>query len=155
MEKLGLHSASSTSYRTLNYYLKIYKINVDHYKGYNTDSLQILHNTSKIPLPDILSGKHPLYHTAALKIRLLKEHVFDHKCAVCNNTEWMTHPIPLDLDHINGDSTDHRLENLRLLCRNCHAQTETFCGKNKKYKGSKRTDRFINHAKKLEDIKYY
>lgn len=40
--------------------------------------------------------------------------------------------MSLQLDHINGINTDNRLENLRLLCPNCHSLTPTFCGKNKK-----------------------
>ena len=40
----------------------------------------------------------------------------------------------LQLDHINGINTDHRLENLRLLCPNCHSQTPTYCGVNVKKK---------------------
>ena len=47
-------------------------------------------------------------------------------------TEWQGKPIPLELHHINGDNTDNRLENLQLLCPNCHAQTETYGGKNQK-----------------------
>jgi 5-methylcytosine-specific restriction endonuclease McrA len=46
--------------------------------------------------------------------------------------------ISLQLDHINGIRTDNRLENLRLLCPNCHSQTETFCGKNNRKKKEKK-----------------
>ena len=88
-------------------------------------------NGLKIPLKEILEGKHPYYQTFKLNKRLIKEKVFDNKCAICKIDNWNNKPISMHLDHINGISTDHKLENLRLLCPNCHSQTETYCGKNK------------------------
>lgn len=69
-----------------------------------------------------------------LKNRLLNEGYKEHKCEnpECGLTEWHGKPIPLELHHINGDNTDNRLENLQLLCPNCHAQTDTYGGKNQK-----------------------
>lgn len=64
-----------------------------------------------------------------IKNRLLKEGIKEHKCEVCGNTEWMGRPIPLELHHINGIHTDNRLENLQILCPNCHAQTNNYSGK--------------------------
>lgn len=56
--------------------------------------------------------------------------VSDYKCA-CGLTDiWQGSFIVLQMDHINGNSCDNRLDNLRWLCPNCHSQTETFCGKN-------------------------
>jgi len=73
------------------------------------------------------------YHQShKLKQRLIFEGIKEHKCECCGITEWMGQPTPIELDHINGVHTDNRLENLRLLCPNCHAQTETYRGKNKK-----------------------
>lgn len=86
---------------------------------------------NKISLSEILEGKHPSFQTNKLRLRLLKEGVMKYICSSCGLSEWMNKPIPLQLDHINGVSTDHRLVNLRLLCPNCHAQTDTWCGKNK------------------------
>jgi hypothetical protein len=51
-------------------------------------------------------------------------------CERCGLDEWNGLPIPLELDHINGRSSDNRIENLRILCPNCHAQTPTYRGKN-------------------------
>ena len=86
----------------------------------------------KINTQDILDGKHPQYSTRNLKERLIKEGILTKICSECGITdEWNNKPITLQLDHINGVRDDHRLENLRLLCPNCHSQTDTYCGRNK------------------------
>jgi hypothetical protein len=82
------------------------------------------------PLEDVLvSGGRP-GSTAELRKRLVREGLLIAECAACQRDAWQGRPIPLELDHINGDRTDNRLENLRLLCPNCHAQTDTYRGRN-------------------------
>lgn len=86
----------------------------------------------KINLHEILQGKHPTFQTAKLKIKLLKEGLKKNVCEECGQTElWNGKHLVMHLDHINGKSDDHRLENLKMLCPNCHSQTETYAGKNK------------------------
>lgn len=84
---------------------------------------------------DILKGLHPKYTTAKVKKRLIDEGYIEQKCDWCGiKDQWNGKPIVLHLDHINGINNDHRLENLRLLCPNCHSQTDTFAGKGKRNK---------------------
>jgi hypothetical protein len=85
----------------------------------------------QIPLEEILAGNHGHYPTGKLKKRLIKEKILEYKCAECSRSKWRGKTISLHLDHINGTPTDHRLENLRFMCPNCHSQTDTYCGKNK------------------------
>lgn len=87
-------------------------------------------NGNKIKLEEILDGKHPQYQTNKLRIRLIKEGIKEHKCESCGITDWNNNPISLELDHIDGDRTNHSLNNLRILCPNCHSQTSTYRGKN-------------------------
>ena len=68
--------------------------------------------------------------TSTLKKRLIEEHLKPNHCEWCLREEWNGRPIPLELDHVNGRRDDNRLCNLRVLCPNCHAQTETYRGKN-------------------------
>ena len=65
-----------------------------------------------------------------LKVRLINEGYLEPKCAICERNFWIGETIPLQLDHISGNSEDNSLENLRLLCPNCHAQTPQYRLKN-------------------------
>jgi 5-methylcytosine-specific restriction endonuclease McrA len=65
------------------------------------------------------------------EIRKVMIENFGHKCAMCNNSKWLDSTIPLELDHIDGDAGNNKLNNLRLLCPNCHATTPTHKAKNK------------------------
>lgn len=62
---------------------------------------------------------------------LIRHEIIDYKCSSCGLEDyWNGENLTLQLDHINGNSCDNRLENLRFLCPNCHTQTSTFCGRN-------------------------
>jgi hypothetical protein len=80
------------------------------------------------PLSDLLQNGTRV-QSFKLKKRLFAEGLKTRECEWCNNTEWLGQPIPLELDHINGDQRDNRIENLRILCPNCHALTQTYRGK--------------------------
>lgn len=89
-------------------------------------------NGNKIDLQEILSGLHPYYQTNKLKNRLFKEEIKKRQCEICGLTKWLEKPISFELDHKDGDKTNHKLLNLRIVCPNCHSQTETYRSKNKK-----------------------
>lgn len=85
-----------------------------------------------IPLTDILVENSAYTTIWRLKRRLLQEGLLKYERRLCGLKEWRGKPITLQLDHINGVRSDHRIENLRLLCPNCHSQTDTFAGRNKR-----------------------
>jgi len=85
-----------------------------------------------IALKEILEGKHPQYQTNKLAKRLLKENIKEHRCENCNTKEWLGNPIPLELHHIDGNSSNHALNNLQFLCPNCHTLTDNYKSKNTK-----------------------
>lgn len=104
---------------------------------------------SKYNLDDILSGLHPNVPTMKVKARLIKNGIKEWKCESCGITEWLGKRIALELDHINGNNSDHRLENLRILCPNCHSQTDTHSGKNAKIKVQNKCPEIVAHIDKV------
>ncbi len=96
---------------------------------------QAEHRYQNIYIPKILNGdiNDPV---------LLKKHlsrVYGYKCNICSLEIWMNSKITLQLDHIDGNSDNNVISNLRLLCPNCHSQTDTYKGGNKnKLKNTKR-----------------
>lgn len=125
---LGFTKKGTHGYRRVNYYSELYGIPLPIASG--SRHTQAARDKQKIQLDDILDGKHPMYATSALRVRLIEDGRLPAKCDICGIVEWNGKPAPLVLDHINGVSWDHRFANLRILCRNCDGQTDTFCGKN-------------------------
>lgn len=82
-----------------------------------------------MPLEELLVSGRPT-HTGKLRQRLVEEGFKEHRGENCRRATWLGQPIPLELDHVNGQRDDNRLENLRLLCPNCHALTPTYRGRN-------------------------
>lgn len=79
------------------------------------------------PLEQILATSRSRW---TVKRRLLLAGILQNRCDECGITEWRGKPISIHVDHINGINDDHRLENLRMLCPNCHSQTDTYGAKN-------------------------
>jgi Zn finger protein HypA/HybF involved in hydrogenase expression len=92
--------------------------------------------TNLLTREEILSRliKSDKTYGTVLRKWILKFNLIPYECATQNcimkKPVWNGSPLTFDLDHINGDNTDNRLENLRFLCPNCHSQTETYKGKN-------------------------
>lgn len=85
-----------------------------------------------LPMERLLVNNRPQTSRNHLKSRLIKEGYIVSKCLKCELTSWLDKPLSLQLHHKNGVKGDNRIENLCLLCPNCHSQTPTFAGKNNK-----------------------
>lgn len=130
LQKLGLIAAGG-NYATVHRWCSKWNINTSHFTG-QAHNRGKTRNTgfagpSRIPLSELLV-EHPIHYTTShrLKLRLIDEGILERKCYSCNLTEWLSRPISLELEHINGVHSDNRLSNLTLLCPNCHAQTPTY-----------------------------
>lgn len=86
------------------------------------------HTNKRISTDDILAGKHPSYQTNKLRIRLFEEGYKEKKCEGddCGIVDWRNKEVSFELDHIDGNRRNHKLENLKILCPNCHSQTPTY-----------------------------
>lgn len=124
--KLGVKPAGG-NYDVLRKAVKYFDVDISHFRGQGWNKGKTF--TPKRNINDYLGNKFPI-QSNKLRIRLIKEGYFEHQCSICKLTIWNEKLIPLELDHINGNNKDNSLSNLRLLCPNCHAQTDNYRGKN-------------------------
>ena len=126
LQKLNIKEAGG-NYATLKRAINFYNLDTSHFTGKNLKGRK-LPNRRK-PIEHYLS-KTVYTQSYKLKRYILEANLLTYECSNCNLQDWLSHPIPLELDHIDGDPSNNTLENLRLLCPNCHALTETYRGKN-------------------------
>lgn len=107
---------------TLKRKIKEYNLDISHFtlKGKRTKK-------------DYIKAEHYLcensnIQTNKLKNKLLFEGIKEYKCECCGLENWLGKPIVLQLHHIDGNKNNNKLENLQLLCPNCHSQTDNYCG---------------------------
>jgi Zn finger protein HypA/HybF involved in hydrogenase expression len=128
LQKLNIVPAGG-NYQTTHRRISKLGIDTSHFHGQAWNRGKVI--GPKKPIEEYLK-ENSVVQSFKLKGRLITEGLKEHKCECCGITEWNGKPAPIELDHINGDHCDNRLENLRILCPNCHAQTDTYRGKNKK-----------------------
>lgn len=112
---------SGNSYKKLEKLLEEYQIDV-------SDTFLNKVNKSRLSNEEIFTINSS--YKRSIRDKLLSENLREYRCERCKRTEWEGEPIPLEVHHINGNHNDNRLENLQLLCPNCHALTDNYKGKN-------------------------
>lgn len=122
---------SGGNYKLMHNAVEQYGIDISHFRGQGWNTNLNFRPNRPRDLQDILV-KGSSFQSYKLKLRLFRENLKDKKCECCGRTEWLGQEIPLEVHHVNGDNKDNRLENLSILCPNCHALTDSYRGKNNK-----------------------
>lgn len=124
--ELGLNPHSG-NIKTVHRKIDEYNLDVSHFSRRHSHAKGVTQNR---PMSEILVENSTYANTNSLRRRLIKEGFKECKCEICGISEWSGNPISLQLHHINGVRTDNRLENLQVLCPNCHSQTDNYGSKN-------------------------
>lgn len=121
------HISNKTgNFRTLKTRIGEEGVSIEHFKYY----MQLVRFKPKRTPNELIFVKDSTVDRKTARKFLLREKLIPYNCALCNLSEvWNNKPITLQLDHINGVSNDHRVDNLRWLCPNCHSQTDTYGGR--------------------------
>ena len=127
--KFEIARVLGVKYETLNKYLKEFGIN---YEG-NPNRKGIPHLEGRTFMEEYFNGNINV-SASTLRRKLIKNGFKDERCECCGLTEWMGKKIPLELHHINGNHNDNRLENLQILCSNCHSLAHDYSNSDTKSK---------------------
>lgn len=143
-QKLGYSSNGGSIYTTLQKVCKERNIDTSHMlgKGYNKNNFDY----SRFQKNNAIKPEH---------MRAALIYLKGHQCERCLNTEWQEMPIPLEIHHLDGDHCNNEIENLQLLCPNCHALTNNWRGKNisKKDKEIISEDQFVEALRNNKSVR--
>ena len=121
------------NYKTFHRYVKEYKLDTSHFTGQKSNICNKNNKHHEYSVEEYLQSNH--IRGKVLIQKLVKEGIKERKCELCGLKEWQNQEIPLEVHHIDGNTFNNTLENIQLLCPNCHSLTENFRGKqNKKAK---------------------
>ena len=118
---------------TLKRKINEYNIDISHFTHDSyKDNLSI---TKYSPASDYI-GTDKFITSSKLKLKLFKEGLKENKCEKCGTSVWQGQQLQCQLHHINGNNLDNRLENLQILCPNCHSLTDNYCGNSNEKKSN-------------------
>lgn len=152
--KLGYNSSSSTT--RMRVFLLSLNVDISHWSGQLWSKGKTALEDNRLrpnkSIMDIFSERSNASVGYVRKL-IFEKNLLPYKCLFCCvGDTWQDKKIVLQLDHINGNRLDHRMENLRWLCPNCHSQTPTFCGRNMKKKPHVTDDVLITALKNSKNI---
>ena len=104
-----------------------FNIDISHFNGKGWNKFGHPSFKNNIDLKERFSIHKKRIPSAKTKDILFNRKLKEKKCEICGCTDWLGKPITLQLHHKNGNPYDDRLENLQILCPNCHSQTHNFC----------------------------
>ena len=120
-KKIGYDNANNngSAYRTAHQMVEDLNLNTSHFKGQGWNKNNF--DYSRFRYGNKIKSSQALQAIVALR---------GHKCENCGLTEWLDNPIPLEVHHLDGQELNSELENLILLCPNCHSLTDNYRGRN-------------------------
>ena len=127
-EKCGYSGQAGSSISIIKEMIDSLNLNVNHFKGQGWGKGMSYNNSQYMSFEEYIHS--PSAQTNKIRKKLLREGLKEHKCECCNNSSWNGVQIPLEVHHKDGNKKNNNLENLQLLCPNCHALTDTYRGRN-------------------------
>jgi hypothetical protein len=121
LRKIGIPIQGNNG-STLKRYLEKYEISTAHFTGHQR------HNAIKyVPVTEYLNSDR-IIASSKLLYKLYREGLKEPRCEKCGITEWNGEKLTFQLHHRDGNHNNNTLENLQVLCPNCHSQTDNYCG---------------------------